>query len=486
MSYTIKDLEMIQDFIIRNEENLKASYKYDTLDKLQKEMERDILYTRYIESQMPRVFIASNEDEVKFAEEGMTTGMVALLVDKNETVDIQGIKSSKTRATAMVINGVGLNQIQAELLGELLVFNDLMKLDSSKDILDLALKYRNKKTDYKPTEVISTRPAPKPTVEKEVIDSKTVEEALSKPKEEGTHVDEMFTEIFGEKDENGNYAEFNKFEEDLKKAHNLLGTPNAETVVEEQVEKAKETSMFGDKPFVFKAQEDTDKDSVKPALKKAGTKGAKPKFTGFVGTEFTAEDGLVNEEGIPLKFANNKAAEEKFGELSKDGKMSTNIADLVSPETLKVFTQGTHDATEEELKVINADDTQPTIFGKPRIDGEYVAPIVIPNLENIYFVDDDGDLAGIARDKETEEYIRKNFDELKAQGNYIVIQNGSLRKLDGSANFTLDEREFLIEQFRNIITDPNVDNLGIPQDVLDVMEVEVEDWDNNMETEDID
>ena len=40
MSYNVNDLEMIQSFIIRNEAALRESLKYDTLDKLQKEMER--------------------------------------------------------------------------------------------------------------------------------------------------------------------------------------------------------------------------------------------------------------------------------------------------------------------------------------------------------------------------------------------------------------------------------------------------------------
>ena len=95
-------------------------------------------------------------------------------------------------------------------------------------------------------------------------------------------------------------------------------------------------------------------------------------------------------------------------------------------------------------------------------------------------------LAGVARDRETEEYIKAHLDELKREGNYIVIENGSMRKLDGSADFTLDEREYLVEQFRNIITDPNVENLGIPKDVIEVMEMEVEDWDNNQNIDNID
>ena len=494
MSYTINDLEMIQDFIVRNEKDLKSSEKFEALDKLQKEMERDILYQRYIDSGLPRVFISDDKLEASYKEFGMMTDMMAILVDRDENVEFEGLKSKKGQITALVINGRDeennkLNQPRAEFLGEVIVYDTLIKLHSSKDIVELALKYRNKNTDYKPTEVVSTRPAPKPTVEKEVIDSNKVAEAKAELKT--SNVDEAFKEIFGEKDENGNYAEFNKYEEDLKKAHNLLGTPSTEDTVEKQVAEAKEkdenkTSLFGGKPFTFGSENKTD---TKPVLKKA-TKGIKPKFAGFTGTEYMAEDGKVDENGIPLKFANNTAAEEKFGEPAKDGRTSTNIAELVSPETLKIFTQGTHDATEEELKAINSTEAKPTIFGKPRIEGEYEATVssqvVIPNLEHIYFVDEEDMLSGVARDRETEEYIKAHLDELKKEGNYIVIENGSMRKLDGSADFSLDEREYLVEQFRNIITDPNVENLGIPKDVIEVMEMEVEDWDNNQNIDNID
>ena len=495
MSYTINDLEMIQDFIVRNEKDLKTSEKFEALDKLQKEMERDILYQRYIDSGLPRVFISDDKLEASYKEFGMMTDMMAILIDRDENLEFEGVKSKKGQITALVINGRNeandkLAQPQAELLGEIIIYNNLIKLHSSKDIVELALKYRNKNTDYKPTEVVSTRPAPKPTVEKEVIDSNKVAEAKAELKT--SDVNEAFKEIFGEKDEHGNYAEFNKYEEDLKKAHNLLGTPSAEDIVEKQVEEAKvkeenKTSLFGGKPFTFGSENKVD---TKPVLKKA-TKGVKPKFAGFTGTEYMAEDGKVDENGIPLKFANNTAAEEKFGEPAKDGRTSTNIAELVSPETLKIFTQGTHDATEEELKAINStEDSKPTIFGKPRIEGEHEAPdksqVVIPNLAHIYFVDEEDMLSGVARDRETEEYIKAHLDELKKEGNYIVIENGSMRKLDGSADFSLDEREYLVEQFRNIITDPNVENLGIPKDVIEVMEMEVEDWDNNQNIDNID
>ena len=495
MSYTINDLEMIQDFIVRNEKDLKDSEKFEALDKLQKEMERDILYQRHIDSGLPRVFMSDDSLEDKYKEFGMMNNMMAILVDRDENLEFEGLKSKKGQITALVINGRDeennkLIQPRAEFLGEVIIYDALIKLHSSKDIVELALKYRNKNTDYKPTEVVSTRPAPKPTVEKEVIDSEKVGKAKAELKT--SDVNEAFKEIFGEKDENGNYSEFNKFEEDLKKAHNLLGTPSTEDIVEKQVEEAKEkdenkTSLFGGKPFTFGSEDKTD---AKPMLKKA-TKGIKPKFAGFTGTEYMAEDGKVDENGIPLKFANNTAAEEKFGQPAKDGRTSTNIAELVSPETLKIFTQGTHDATEEELKVINnTEDSKPTIFGKPRVEGEYEAPtssqVVIPNLAHIYFVDEEGMLAGVARDRETEEYIKAHLDELKREGDYIVIENGSMRKLDGSADFSLDEREYLVEQFRNIITDPNVENLGIPKDVIEVMEMEVEDWDNNQEIDNID
>ena len=460
MSYTIKDLEMIQDFIVRNEKDLKDTEKYATLDKLQKEMERDILYTRHISSGMPRVFIATEEDETKFSEEGMVSGMTALLVNKDEAFEMQGLKASKKRATAIVINGVGLEQIQAELLGEMLVYSSLMKLDSSKDLVELALKYRNKKTDYNPTEVVSTRPAPKPTVDKEVISGSEIEKVKT---EEATHIDNAFDD------------------KEVKDAQNLLGTPTAEDMVEKQVEGEKHMSSFGGKKFVFGEENNT---SEPKAIKKAGSKGAKPKFAGFTDTQYTAEDGLVNEDGIPLKFALNDVAKKDLGK----EKGSTNLAELVSPETFKTFTQGTRDTTEEEMKAMNAKaDAQVTVFGKPRVDGEYTPEEVrIPNLENIYFVDEEDMLSGVARDNETREYIKAHFDELKKEGNYIVIENGSMRKLDGSADFSLDEREYLVEQFRNIITDPNVDNLGVPKDVLEVMEMEVEDWDNNQEIDNID
>ena len=454
MSYNIKDLEMIQDFIVRNEDDLKQSLKFETLDKLQKEMERDILYQRHIDSMMPRVFIASQSEEKMFKGFGMETGMVAILVDKDETVEIQGIKSSKQRATAMVINGVGFDQIQAEVLGELIVYNDLIKLDSSKDLVELSRKYKERTGSE--NAAVSVRPAPRPNIEKESIDSKKLEEI--KNEIDASSVDKAFDE------------------KSLKDAQNLLGTPTAEDIVEAQVEENKSKSLFGDKPFVFGEGEASGNSNIKP-LKKASSKGIKTKFGGFTDIEYMAEDGKVNEDGVPAKFANNDVAKEALSE--KKG--STDLSKLVSPETLAKFTQGTHDATEEELKAINEDVT---VFGKPRV--EELKEVAIPKLENIYFVDDEGDLAGLSRDKETEDYVKANFDKLKATGNYIVIQNGSLRKLDGSADFTLEEREYLVEEFRNIITDPNVDSLGIPKDVLEVMEVEVEDWDNNMETEDID
>lgn len=460
MSYTIKDLEMIQDFIVRNEKDLKDTEKYATLDKLQKEMERDILYQRHISSGMPRVFIATEKDEAKFSEDGMVSGMTALLVAKDEAFEMQGLKAFKGRTTAIVINGVGLEQIQAELLGEMLVYSSLMKLDSSKDLVELALKYRNKKTDYNPTEVVSTRPAPKPTVDKEVISGSEIEKA----KEEATHIDNVFND-----------------DKEVKDAQNLLGTPTAEDIVEKQVEDEKHMSSFGGKKFVFGEENSV---SEPKSIKKAGSKGVKPKFAGFTDTQYTAEDGLVNEDGIPLKFALNDVAKKDLGK----EKGSTNLAELVSPETFKTFTQGTRDTTEEEMKAMNSKaDAGITVFGKPRVDGEYTPEEVrIPNLENIYFVDEEDMLSGVARDNETREYIKAHFDELKREGNYIVIENGSMRKLDGSADFSLDEREYLVEQFRNIITDPNVENLGIPKDVIEVMEMEVEDWDNNQEIDNID
>lgn len=431
--YNVNDLEMIQGFIIRNEAALRESLKYDTLDKLQKEMEREILYTRHIESGMPRVFISSQEDEKNFKDFGMATGMVAVLVDKNETIDIQGIKSSKNRMTAMVINGVGLNQIDAEVLGELIVYNDLIKLDSSKDLVELARAYRAREVQDD-NKVVSTRPAPKPTVEKEVIDTDKVKEALDK---------------------------------EMKDAQNLLGVKSVEDTVEDQVNAEK-------KIFNFKMNLDAlkeDNNNAAPKLKKAGSNGVKPKFTGFENPQFMAEDGKVNEEGVPLKFALNDVAKEAVKEKGGSIKLET----IVSPETLEKFTRGTHDATEQELKALNEAPTTP-------------APVEdkVPDLSHIYFVDEDNMLSGVSRDEEAKEFIRANWDNLVADGNYIVIENGSMRKLDGSYEFTLEEREYLVEQFRNIITDPNLDTSLIPQEVLEVMEMEVEDWDNNQNIDNID
>ena len=439
MSYNVNDLEMIQSFIIRNEAALRESLKYDTLDKLQKEMERDILYTRHIESGMPRVFISSQEDEKNFKDFGMATGMVAVLVDKNETIDIQGIKSSKNRMTAMVINGVGLNQIDAEVLGELIVYNDLIKLDSSKDLVELARAYRAREVQDD-NKVVSTRPAPKPTVEKEVIDTNKVREAMDK---------------------------------EVKDAQNLLGVKSVEDTVEDQVNAEKEK-----KPFVFKMnldalKEDND-NTTAPKLKKAGSNGVKPKFTGFENPQFMAEDGKVNAEGVPLKFALNDVAKEAVKEKGGSIKLET----IVSPETLEKFTRGTHDATEDELKALNEAPTTPA--NNTPVEDK------VPDLSHIYFVDEDNMLSGVSRDEESREFIRKNWDNLVADGNYIVIENGSMRKLDGSYEFTLDEREYLVDQFRNIITDPNLDTSLIPQEVLEVMEMEVEDWDNNQEIDNID
>lgn len=435
MSYNVNDLEMIQSFIIRNEAALRESLKYDTLDKLQKEMERDILYTRHIESGMPRVFISSQEDEKNFKDFGMATGMVAVLVDKNETIDIQGIKSSKNRMTAMVINGVGLNQIDAEVLGELIVYNDLIKLDSSKDLVELARAYREREVQDG-SKVVSTRPAPKPTVEKEVIDTNKVREAMDK---------------------------------EVKDAQNLLGVKSVEDTVEDQVNAEKEK-----KPFTFKMNLDAlkeDNNNTAPKLKKAGSNGVKPKFTGFENPQFMAEDGKVNAEGVPLKFALNDVAKDAVKEKGGSIKLET----IVSPETLEKFTRGTHDATEQELKALNEAPATP-------------APVEdkVPDLSHIYFVDEDNMLSGVSRDEESKEFIRANWDNLVADGNYIVIENGSMRKLDGSYEFTLEEREYLVDQFRNIITDPNLDTSLIPQEVLEVMEMEVEDWDNNQEIDSID
>lgn len=447
MSYNVNDLEMIQSFIIRNEAALRESLKYDTLDKLQKEMEREILYTRHIESGMPRVFISSQEDERNFKDFGMATGMVAVLVDKNETIDIQGIKSSKNRMTAMVINGVGLNQIDAEVLGELIVYNDLIKLDSSKDLVELARAHRAREVQDD-TKVVSTRPAPKPTVEKEVIDTakfKEMQEAMDKEAEKAKEA----------------------LDKEMKDAQNLLGVKSVEDTVEDQVNAEKE------KKFTFKMNLDALKEdnNVAPKLKKAGSNGAKPKFTGFENPQFMAEDGKVNAEGVPLKFALNDVAKEAVKEKGGSIKLET----IVSPETLEKFTRGTHDATEDELKALNEAPTT-------------TAPVEdkVPDLSHIYFVDEDNMLSGVSRDEESKEFIRANWDNLVADGNYIVIENGSMRKLDGSYEFTLEEREYLVEQFRNIITDPNLDTSLIPQEVLDVMEMEVEDWDNNQNIDNID
>lgn len=446
MSYNVNDLEMIQSFIIRNEAALKESLKYDTLDKLQKEMEREILYTRHIESGMPRVFISSQEDEKNFKDFGMATGMVAVLVDKNETIDIQGIKSSKNRMTAMVINGVGLNQIDAEVLGELIVYNDLIKLDSSKDLVELARAYRAREVQDD-NKVVSTRPAPKPTVEKEVIDTaklKEMQEAMDKEAEKAKEA----------------------LDKEMKDAQNLLGVKSVEDTVEDQVNAEK-------KIFNFKMNLDALKEdnNVAPKLKKAGSNGVKPKFTGFENPQFMAEDGKVNAEGVPLKFALNDVAKEAVKEKGGSIKLET----IVSPETLEKFTRGTHDATEDELKALNEAPATP-------------APVEdkVPDLSHIYFVDEDNMLSGVSRDEEAKEFIRANWDSLIADGNYIVIENGSMRKLDGSYEFTLEEREYLVEQFRNIITDPNLDTSLIPQDVLDVMEMEVEDWDNNQNIDNVD
>ncbi len=437
MSYNVNDLEMIQGFIIRNEASLRESLKYDTLDKLQKEMEREILYTRHIESGMPRVFISSQEDEKNFKDFGMATGMVAVLVDKNETIDIQGIKSSKNRMTAMVINGVGLNQIDAEVLGELIVYNDLIKLDSSKDLVELARAYRAREVQDD-NKVVSTRPAPKPTVEKEVIDTAKVKEAMDK---------------------------------EVKDAQNLLGVKSVEDTVEDQVNAEKEKKTFNFKMNLDALKEDNN---TAPKLKKAGSNGVKPKFTGFENPQFMAEDGKVNAEGVPLKFALNDVAKEAVKEKGGSIKLET----IVSPETLEKFTRGTHDATEDELKALNEAPTTPA--NNTPVEDK------VPDLSHIYFVDEDNMLSGVSRDEESREFIRKNWDNLVADGNYIVIENGSMRKLDGSYEFTLEEREYLVDQFRNIITDPNLDTSLIPQEVLDVMEMEVEDWDNNQNIDNID
>ena len=504
MSYTINELDMIQDFMIRHSDEIGNNMKTE-FETLRRHMTRDLMFTKYISSNLPRIFNSSKaEYKVRTynGEIAIENPIVAILTAgenvKVGNIDFNVIKEPR----AILLNGNGLEEIECLRAGEDIVFEDMISNPFFKEIAETYKKYTDwkngKKINNNSNEVVSTRPAPKPTEEKEVIDSNKVAEVKTELKT--SNVDEAFGEIFGEKDKNGNYNEFNKFEEDVKKAHNLLGNPTPEEVVEKQVQDVKEkaednngntkssTSLFGGKPFKFGVEEET---APKPMLKVAKSKAPKPKFTGFVGTEYMAEDGKVDENGIPLKFANNKAAEEKFGQPGENGKTSTNIADLVSPETLHRFTQGTHDATEEELKAINStEEVKPTIFGKPRIEGEYEAPVssqvVIPNLAHIYFVDEDDMLAGVARDNETEEYIKAHLDELKAQGNYIVIENGSMRKLDGSADFSLDEREYLVEQFRNIITDPNVDNLGIPKDVLEVMEMEVEDWDNNQNVDNVD
>ena len=496
MSYTINELEMIQDFMIRHNDEIGNNMKSE-FETLRRHMTRDLMFTKYISSNLPRIFNSSKAEYKVRTYNGEITieNPIIAILTANENIKVGNIDFNVVKEPrAILLNGNGLEEIECLRAGEDIVFEDMISNPFFKEIAETYKKYTDwkngKKVDTDSNEIVSIRPAPKPTVEKEVIDSNKVAEAKAELKT--SDVNEAFKEIFGEKDENGNYAEFNKYEEDLKKAHNLLGTPSVEDIVEKQVEEAKEkeenkTSLFGCKPFTFGSEDKTD---TKPVLKKA-TKGIKPKFAGFTGTEYMAEDGKVDKNGIPLKFANNTAAEEKFGEPAKDGRTSTNIAELVSPETLKIFTQGTHDATEEELKAINStEETKPTIFGKPRVEGEYEAPVssqvVIPNLAHIYFVDEEDMLSGVARDRETEEYIKAHLDELKREGNYIVIENGSMRKLDGSADFSLDEREYLVEQFRNIITDPNVENLGIPKDVLEVMEMEVEDWDNNQNIDNID
>lgn len=428
MSYTINDLEMIQDFIVRNEKDLKASEKFEALDKLQKEMERDILYQRHIDSGLPRVFMSDDSLEDKYKEFGMMNNMMAILVDRDENVEFEGLKSKKGQITALVINGRDeennkLNQPRAEFLGEVIIYDALIKLHSSKDIVELALKYRNKNTDYKPTEIISTRPAPKPTVEKEVIDSEKVEKAKAELKT--SDVNEAFKEIFGEKDENGNYAEFNKYEEDLKKARNLLGTPSVEDTVEKQVEEAKEkdenkTSLFGGKSFTFGSENKTD---TKPVLKKA-TKGVKPKFAGFTGTEYMAEDGKVDENGIPLKFANNTAAEEKFGQPAKDGRTSTNIAELIAPSDLR------------------------TIF---------------------YLDTNDGTLVNYTNSEEDMQQF-KHWTVAKNNPNLIIIGNGDIKKANGE-KFTPEEWKVLETNLKEYVD--NIDNYKdfISEDSLEVMEI---------------
>jgi hypothetical protein len=217
-----------------------------------------------------------------------------------------------------------------------------------------------------------------------------------------------------------------------------------------------------------------DNNNAAPKLKKAGSNGVKPKFTGFENPQFMAEDGKVNEEGVPLKFALNDVAKEAVKEKGGSIKLET----IVSPETLEKFTRGTHDATEDEIKALNEAPTTPA--NNTPVEDK------VPDLSHIYFVDEDNMLSGVSRDEESREFIRKNWDNLVADGNYIVIENGSMRKLDGSYEFTLEEREYLVDQFRNIITDPNLDTSLIPQEVLDVMEMEVEDWDNNQNIDNID
>lgn len=429
MSYTINELDMIQDFMIRHNDEIGNNMKSE-FETLRRHMTRDLMFTKYIGSNLPRIFNSSKAEYKVRTYNGEITienPIIAILIaDENikvGNIDFRVVKESR----AILLNGNGLEEIECLRAGEDIVFEDMISNPFFKEIAETYKKYTDwkngKKVDNNSNEIVSTRPAPKPTVEKEVIDSEEVEKAKAELKT--SDVNEAFKEIFGEKDENGNYAELNKFEEDLKKAHNLLGTPSVEETVEKQVEEAKEkdenkTSLFGGKPFTFGIENKTD---TKPVLKKA-TKGIKPKFAGFTGTEYMAEDGKVDENGIPLKFAKNTAAEEKFGEPAKDGRTSTNIAELIAPSDLR------------------------TIF---------------------YLDTEDGTLVNYSNSEEDKQQF-KHWTVAKSNPNLIIIGNGDIKKANGE-KFTPEEWKMLESNIKEYVD--NIDNYKdfIPEDSLEVMEI---------------
>ena len=235
MSYTINELDMIQDFMIRHSDEIGNNMKSE-FETLRRHMTRDLMFTKYISSNLPRIFNSSKaEYKVRTynGEINIENPIIAILT-ADENIKVGNINFNVVKEPrAILLNGNGLEEIECLRAGEDIVFEDMISNPFFKEIAETYKKYTDWKNGKKvdnPDEIVSTRPAPKPTVEKEVIDSSKVAEAKAELKT--SDVNEAFKEIFGEKDENGNYAEFNKYEEDLKKAHNLLGTPSAEDTIE--------------------------------------------------------------------------------------------------------------------------------------------------------------------------------------------------------------------------------------------------------------